>query len=115
MPAKKAKSKRMRKPKTLSQRERRLRDYIEDAMEQNRSAAHFKHMANDLMAQALTYLSIAEGKAENCEPMIMWDDDPLAGLHHAVGAYAEFTKTPLDELVGSLIGKIEPSAPFYWN
>lgn len=111
----KPKKRARRKKPTLVQRETLLDEQIDVAFEGVTSAAHFKHLAEVLMGKAVAMLSIAEGKADGCEPLIIWDDDPLAALHATVGACAEFTKTPLDQLVGEIIGRMPAGTRFYWN
>jgi hypothetical protein len=114
---KKAKTKKRKKQKTLAQREKALAKAIEDAFDGISDLARFKHLADDLMGQALAMLSIAEDKPEDVEPVIMWTDDPIAPLFATVSAYAEYTKTPIEHLVDQMIMRIGSSveAEYRWN
>lgn len=110
------KSKPKRKRLTLAQREQLLKQAISAAFEGVRSAAHFKCLADELMGQALTAISISEGKDENAHPTVMWSDDPIMGLASTVSAYAEFTKIPLAELCAHTITRIpQIKTDFGWN
>lgn len=112
----------MKKPKTkkrkptLAQRERMMRQAIRKAFDGVTSRAHFKHLADELMGEALTGLSMSEGKSEDAHPTIMWSDDPIMGLAATVEAYSEFTKIPLDELCAHTISRIpQIKMDFGWN